>query len=75
VPSGERVDRKTRRRRKALGLMVAPLGAPFPRAWPEGKKESPPKPQGEGGRDYGVPGAEKNTGDDACLIETWLFDD
>ena len=26
------------------------------------------------GRDYGVPGAAKNTGDDACLLKIWLFE-
>ena len=43
-------------------LMVAPPGAPFPSHF-EGPE-----------RDYGLPGAAKNTGDDACLIETWLFE-
>ena len=28
----------------------------------------------EGGEDYGLPGAAKNTGDDACSLEIWLFE-
>jgi hypothetical protein len=43
--------------------MVAPLGAPTPHVF-EGQGTT---------RDYGVPGAAKNTGDDAWLV-AWLFD-
>jgi hypothetical protein len=32
-----------------------------------------PRPR-EWGKDDGVPGAAKNTGDDARMIETWLFE-
>src|ERR1019366_5588130 len=40
----------------------APFGAPSPRFW-RGARGRPRK----AGEDYGVPGAAKNTGDDACL--------
>ena len=56
----ERRTARTRRhgcpRRKAWRLKDAPLGAPSHRIAEGGKK-----------RDYGVPGAAKNTGDGACL--------
>ena len=43
-------------------LMVAPPGAPFPSLF------------ARDGREDGVPGAAKNTGDDSCLIETCLIE-
>src|SRR5450631_746771 len=52
-PKGNAARRKT----------GAPLGAPLPRAWPGGKR----RPR-EWGRDDGLPGAAKNTGDDARLL-------
>jgi hypothetical protein len=47
----------------ANGRTGAPLGAPSPQAFCLGEK-----------RQDGVPGAAKNTGDDARLHESWLFE-
>src|SRR5664280_1200178 len=49
-------------RRKVRIDKDAPFGAPSPRFW-RGARGRPRK----AGEDYGVPGAAKNTGDDACL--------
>ena len=38
-----------------------------PLAFGEGQEEGPRK----AGEDYGVPGAAKNTGDDACADNDW----
>ena len=59
-----RVLRQGRARRKAWIEKDAPFGAPSPRL-----REGPRKCPAKAGRDYGVPGAAKNTGDDACLEE------
>ena len=59
APRGARILQK---RMRQDGKTGAPLGAPSPR-FLRGAKGRPAK----AGRDYGVPGAAKNTGDDAWL--------
>jgi len=59
--SAERRRAFAKARAAARRMMVAPLGAPSPRLLPGAKRKAPRLGQG-----YGLPGAAKNTGADAC---------